>query len=205
MTRSEIAAFFGSLGPNALYALCDQSLLDTYNLSLEHYVERCRRHGASLIQYRNKDADAAEVENTLLQLRSLWDGVLIINDHWQLARLCDGIHVGQEDLTRFGSSPKLAAVQLREKVGNDSIIGLSTHSVEEIGIANTLPIDYVGLGAYRSTQTKTDAQYLLGERLESIAAHSLHPVAAIGGIGFADRFERVAMRVMGSALFQAES
>lgn len=204
MTRSEIAAFFSSLGPNALYALCDQSLLDAYDVSFESYVARCRHYGAELIQYRNKNADDAAAEKALMTLRRLWDGVLIMNDRWELHTLCDGIHVGQEDLLRFGTTPERAAETLRGRAGDDCIIGLSTHNPAEIAVANTLRIDYIGLGAYRATPTKTDA-LVLGDRLESVASRSVHPVAAIGGIGFDDRFERVAMRVMGSALLRDET
>ncbi|WP_345973552.1 thiamine phosphate synthase [Sulfurimonas diazotrophicus] len=199
MTRSEIDAFFTSLPSNALYALCDQALLDSHALELEPYVEACRRLDVSLIQYRNKAAETDAVTAALERLRGLWDGMLIINDRWQLHALCDGVHVGQDDLLGFGADAAAAAQSLRGEVGGDCVIGLSTHNATEIATANTLGIDYIGLGAFRATGTKTDAA-VLGEDLDTLAAASVHPVAAIGGVGFEDRFTHARMRVMGSAI-----
>jgi len=204
MTRSEIDAFFSSLPSNALYGLCDQALLDAFGLSIESYVERCRQLGVSLIQYRSKSAEPADVARQLQTLRELWDGVLIINDHWKLHSLCDGIHVGQDDLQAFGSDDSAAARALRDTVGEACIIGLSTHNADEIAAANTLPVDYVGLGAFRATGTKVDAA-VLGSDLDALAAASRHPVAAIGGITFEDTFIHARMRVMGSALMREEN
>jgi len=204
MTRSEIDAFFTTLPSNALYALCDRALLDTHALSLKPYVAACRRLGVSLIQYRNKDADNETVKGELARLRGLWDGVLIINDRWQLHALCDGVHVGQEDLRAFGKDAASATAALRERVGNDCIIGLSTHNAAEIAAANMLGVDYIGLGAFRATETKSDAG-VLGSDLDTLAAASVHPVAAIGGVGFGDRFEYARMRVMGSAIMKEAS
>ena len=204
MTRSEIDAFFASLAPNAVYGLCDQALLDAFNLSLESYVERCRTLGVSLIQYRCKAADADTAAERLKTLRTLWDGVLVINDRWRLHTLCDGLHVGQDDLLAFGSDPLRAAAALREEVGEDCIIGLSTHNALEIDIANRLPVDYIGLGALRATGTKEDAA-VLGEELDKLSAASRHPVAAIGGVTFKDTFVHARMRVMGSALMKEDA
>jgi len=201
MTRSEIDAFFATLPADAVYGLCDQALLDTFQLSLENYVERCRAYGVMLIQYRSKSADVQNVARQLQLLRTLWEGVLIVNDNWQLHTMCDGIHVGQDDLQAFGSDALAAAEALREKVGEECIIGLSTHNAREIAAANALPIDYVGLGAFRATGTKDDAAVLGGD-LDTLAAASRHPVAAIGGVTFEDRFEHARMRVMGSALMR---
>ena len=201
MTRSEIEAFFTALPSNAVYALCDQGLLEGSALSLEEYAALCRREGVSLIQYRNKHDEDARVSEQLRRLRGAWEGVLIINDRWRLHTLCDGVHVGQEDLSAFGTTPEAGAAALRGHLGPGCIIGLSTHNLREIENANRLPVDYIGLGAYRATGTKSDAA-VLGEALDTLAAASRHPVAAIGGVGFEDRFEYARMRVMGSALMQ---
>lgn len=201
MTRGEIDAFFASLPSNAIYGLCDETLLERHLLSLEAYVDLCRREHVSLIQYRNKDQDVARVAKRLENLRNLWDGVLLINDHWTLCPLCDGVHIGQEDLSCFCCDRFAAADALRDAVGPDCILGLSTHNAAEIVAANTYPIDYIGLGAYRATGTKRDAA-VLGTDMDTLASSSIHPVAAIGGVGFDDRFEQVRMRVMGSALME---
>ena len=201
MTRSEINAFFVSLPSDAVYGLCDRTLLDTYSLTPETYADLCRKLGVKLIQYRSKTETADAVAEELKRLRSAWEGVLIVNDHWRLHALCDGVHVGQDDLLTFGEDPCEAAAALRAAVGSDCILGLSTHNAREIETANLLPLDYIGLGAFRATGTKDDAA-VLGTDLDTLAAASVHPVAAIGGVGFDDRFEHARMRVMGSALMR---
>jgi thiamine-phosphate pyrophosphorylase len=78
---------------------------------------------------------------------------------------------------------------------------LSTHNKKEILTANTLDLDYIGLGAYRTTATK-DVSTVLGDSLDQLASLSKHDVAAIGGIRFDDAFEHVKYRVMSSALYE---
>lgn len=202
MQKTDPDAFFASLPANALYALCDEGLLEQYGMSVGQFADLCRRHDVRLIQYRNKNGSDAEVRRRLERLRGVWEGLLIINDRWQLHPLCDGVHLGQEDLAALHADAAEAVAILRREIGAGKVIGLSTHNAAEIAAANSLPIDYIGLGAYRATGTKTDAG-LLGEKLDALAAASRHPVAAIGGITFTDRFGHAAMRVMGRALFEA--
>lgn len=201
MTRSEIDSFFTALPLNTVYGLCDHSLLEHFDLTMETYVALCRKENVSMIQYRTKQSDLNSVAKHLERLRSLWNGILIINDHWQLCGLCDGVHVGQDDLAALDGDIHRAAALLRKEVGSHSIVGVSTHNLAEVETANMLPIDYIGLGAYRMTDTKSDAK-VLGADLDTIASVSLHPVAAIGGVGFEDHFEYARIRVMGSALMR---
>lgn len=182
-----------------LYALCDIEILRKGGISLLAFAERAKKLGAEVLQYRNKHADVATIKADLIALRKIWDGFLIINDHYELAQFCDGVHIGQEDLYAIDPDAKRAVKILKMAIGEDKIIGLSTHNVEEIEIANALDINYVGLGAYRSTSTKSDAK-VLGERLDTIAAHSKHPVAAIGGVKLNDTFNHVSYHVIGSGL-----
>lgn len=185
-----------------LYALCDTDLLASRGIVLESFVDRVKSLKGEIIQYRNKTGDIAAVKSDLIRLRQLWDGFLIINDHYELAPFCDGVHIGQEDLHAIDADPKKAVKILKLAIGNDKIIGLSTHNEREISIANTLELNYIGLGAYRSTSTKNDAK-VLGERLDAIASLSRHPVAAIGGVRPEDRFAHVTYHVIGSGLFQS--
>ena len=111
------------------------------------------------------------------------------------------MHLGQEDLLGIDSDPKKALALLKESIGRDKIIGLSTHNAEEIEAANALDLNYIGLGAFRATGTKKVTN-ILGARLDDLAAHSRHPVAAIGGVSFSDRFEHVTYHVIGSGLLR---
>ncbi len=182
-----------------LYALCDADALRERGVDLAFFAERSGTLGAEILQYRNKHGSIAAVKSDLIALRQMWNGFLIINDHYELAPFCDGIHIGQEDLYALHTDPAKALKMLKMTIGEDKIIGLSTHNEEEIAVANTLPLSYVGLGAYRATATKSDAK-VLGERLDAIAALSLHPVAAIGGVRLDDTFKNVTYHVIGSGM-----
>lgn len=182
-----------------LYALCDRDVLRAKNATLEQFVDSATLHNAVFLQYRNKNDDIALIKNDLITLRRLWDGFLIINDHYELVSLCDGVHIGQEDLYSMDADPARALLILKSLIGDDKIIGLSTHNKEEIEIANDLDIHYIGLGAYRATSTKSEAK-VLGDALDTLASYSKHPVGAIGGVMLEDTFEHVAYSVIGSGL-----
>lgn len=182
-----------------LYALCDIDTLTRRGVTLLEFVSRAVAYNADVIQYRNKNGDIATLKADMITLRRVWEGFLIINDHYELAPFCDGVHIGQDDLYTIDPNPHRAIKILKMAIGDDKIIGLSTHNEKEIDIANALDINYIGLGAYRATSTKTEA-IVLGERLDTIAAYSKHPVAAIGGVKLDDQFKYVTYAVIGSGL-----
>ncbi len=182
-----------------LYALCDRDALRTRNITLENFIQKAKENDAVILQYRNKNDDIALIKNDLITIRQLWDGFLIINDYYELISFCDGVHIGQEDLYAIDNEPIRAIKILKTAIGNDKIIGLSTHNRVEIDIANSLDINYIGLGAYRATSTKSEAK-VLGESLDKLASYSKHPVGAIGGVKMADSFQNVTYNVIGSGL-----
>jgi len=182
-----------------LYALCDRDALRTRNVTLEEFIQRAKEHNAQIIQYRNKHDDIALIKNDLITVRQLWDGFLIINDYYELISFCDGVHIGQEDLYAIDADPIRAVEILKIAIGNDKIIGLSTHNKQEIEIANGLDIHYIGLGAYRATSTKSEAK-VLGESLDELASYSKHPVGVIGGVKIEDTFKYITYHVIGSGL-----
>lgn len=184
-----------------LYALCDQELLDRREVDIESFVKLCQKHQVGIIQYRNKSADLATLKSQLILLRQDFDGYLIINDAYELIEYCDGVHMGQEDLLDVDADIQKAVSIIRDIIGNDKLLGISTHNAKEIAIANTLDLNYIGLGAYRSTTTK-DVPNLLGDSLDTLAEKSIHPVAAIGGVKLDDTFEHVNYLVIGSGLFE---
>lgn len=136
--------------------------------------------GASIVQLRKKNASAREVyaaaEETLRLSRE--HGVrLIINDRVDIAMLlgADGVHLGQNDL-----SP----VHARRLLGEQAIIGYSTHTIEQAAAAVKLPIDYIAFGPIFPTQSKANPDPVVGlsilPEIKAIA-HDL-PLVAIGGI-----------------------
>lgn len=101
----------------------------------------------------------------------------IINDDVELAcRIdADGVHVGQDDMN---------CAEVRRRIGEDKIVGVSVHSVVEAERAKVAGADYVGMGPVYGTQTKSDAKKPAGT--EGIRSVSLQypelPIVGIGGI-----------------------
>ncbi|WP_456380804.1 thiamine phosphate synthase [Hydrogenimonas sp.] len=185
-----------------LYALLDAASLERRGWSLERFVDRAHRLGAEMLQYRDKSGDLERVRIRLESLVSLFEGKVIVNDYPELAYLCDGVHVGQEDLRRYAKDPSRAVETLRDMVGEERWIGLSTHNADEVLEANGLPIEYIGLGAYRNTSTKKEARVLERKAFSEVAALSKHPVAAIGGVRPDDTIPHVRWNVVGSAIYE---
>ena len=98
-----------------------------------------------------------------------------VNDNVDIAirRHAEGVHVGQEDM---------AAAQVRARVGEGMMIGVSVHSVEEAQEAVKHGADCLGVGAAFATHTKTDVDVLPHETLKAICDAVDIPVVAIGGI-----------------------
>jgi thiamine-phosphate pyrophosphorylase len=185
-----------------LYALCDHDTLCERKLSLEDFTRLAKKHQAEIIQYRNKNGSLEEIKKNLIKLRSLWDGFLIVNDKYELIPFCDGVHMGQEDLLQIDNDSVKATKIIRKVIGSDKLLGISTHNQEEIELANTMDLNYIGLGAYKQTSTK-DVTNILGGQLDSLAALSKHKVAAIGGVKLSDSFDNVAYLVIGSGLYES--
>jgi thiamine-phosphate pyrophosphorylase len=174
-----------------IYALLDFDLIQKYNISIENFINKCYELDTKIIQYRDKNSNLKDIKNRLKKIRKLWNKTLIINDYIDLIEFADGLHIGQEDLEKYKSIEKI-----REKIGN-KILGLSTHNKKEVLKANNLDINYIGLGAYRPTNTK-DVKSIGGEKLLEIAKLSNKDVAIIGGIKLNDNFENIKYRVIGS-------
>ncbi|MDY0328479.1 MAG: thiamine phosphate synthase [Arcobacteraceae bacterium] len=181
-----------------LYALCDFETLVKKNISLSEFLSIATSNNALIIQYRDKSDSFEQKKQNLIFLKQHTDIPIIINDEINLVQFCDGLHIGQEDLTSINKNHDLAVKLIRKKIGN-KILGLSTHNEMEILEANQLNLDYIGLGAYRGTNTK-DVSTILGDRLPYLAKISKHKVAAIGGIKQDDNIPNVYYHVIGSGL-----
>ncbi len=142
--------------------------------------------GMTVVQLREKHAAALhfyEQAKTALAVARARGVELIINDRVDIAlALGLGVHLGQDDL------PPEAA---RRLLGNDAIIGYSTHSLAQALEAGQLPIDYVALGPVFPTSTKTDTWPVVGVEGIRTAKQALgdKPLVAIGGISLANASE----------------
>ena len=135
--------------------------------------------GVTLIQYREKEKSMLEKYRQCEAIRKLTQqaGVsFIVNDHIDLALAVDvdGVHVGQDDLP---------VEVVRELVGKEKIIGLSTHSPQQARKAVEVGADYIGVGPIFSTKTKMDVCDPVGlSYLEYVVKKEKIPFVAIGGI-----------------------
>ena len=184
-----------------IYALVDKETLKQKGVSLQILLQHIATFpNIPILQYRNKWASLEEKKEDLEIIRAHYDGKLIINDTIELIAYADGLHLGQEDLREYSHDLIEAVDLVRQKIGT-KLLGLSTHDKEEILEANTLDLDYIGLGAYRATDTKSEAN-VGGETLLDAAKYSKHPVGIIGGVRMDDRFEApIVYKVIGSGLY----
>lgn len=183
-----------------IYALFDFELNQKKGYTLHEFLQLPKVQSAVLLQYRDKVNTIAKKIENLCYLKSNFHGSIIINDDVTLITYVDGLHVGQEDVLRFGTSVKKGIRYLRAQIGG-KLLGLSTHNLHEIKVANSLPLDYIGLGAYRDTSTKKVA-YVLGEKINLLAAESIHNVAVIGGVKSSDQIANATYLVLGSDLYE---
>jgi thiamine-phosphate pyrophosphorylase len=161
-----------------LYAITDARLS---GLSHAEQVARLADGGARLIQLREKQASPREfyrAAQEALRVARARNVTLIINDRADiaLALKADGVHLGQDDL-----SPEAA----RRLLGEHSIIGYSTHSLERLNAAARLPVTYVAFGPIFPTRSKEKPDAVVGLSLLARARAALPssiPLVAIGGI-----------------------
>lgn len=159
-----------------LYAVTDRAWVGEQTLYQQ--VESALKGGATCVQLREKQLGDADFLQEAIQIHALCQqyGVpLFINDNVEVALQChaEGIHVGQEDM---------AAAQVRQRVGDKMMIGVSVHSVEEALEAVRHGADCLGVGAAFSTHTKADVDVLPEGMMKAICDAVDIPVVAIGGI-----------------------
>lgn len=142
-------------------------------------VEDLIKAGIKIIQYREKEKTLLQKYHECMKIREMTKeaGVtFIVNDDIDIAILvkADGVHIGQDDLP---------IEKVRELVGGDMIIGLSTHSPEQARDAVQRGADYIGVGPLYRTYTKKDVCEPVGlEYLEYVVKNIDLPFVAIGGI-----------------------
>jgi thiamine-phosphate pyrophosphorylase len=164
---------------SVLYAIVDAEVLQVRRIGLRNFAEGLRTAGVSLVQYRDKLGQPQDVLAAAAVLREAFAGTgcrLILNDRADLAMLAewDGVHVGQEDL-----SPEDA----RRVVGTGQWVGVSTHTEEQVRLAEASCADYVAVGPVFATGTKPDAAAVIGlEGVRRARALTTKPIVAIGGI-----------------------
>jgi len=153
-----------------LYLVCDAQP--------DAFLDAALRGGVDIVQLRVKESSGAAILDAagrFARICAAHGALFILNDRPDLVVQAgaDGVHVGQEDMP---------VPQARTLVGADRIVGLSTHSPEQIDAAGNLDVDYIGVGPVHETPTKPGRPAVGLELVRYAAGHAERPFFAIGGI-----------------------
>jgi thiamine-phosphate pyrophosphorylase len=174
MTTEEVAQRRRAwLGRARLYFVCEAR---PRGRDPEELLRPALQGGVDVVQLREKSDDQHAVVRAGRVFRRLcdaYDALFIVNDRPDLAIACaaDGVHLGQDD-----ADPSEA----RRLVGNDLLIGLSTHSPEQVDAVGEA--DYFAVGPVFATPTKPEYPPVGTKLVAYAAAHARVPFFAIGGI-----------------------
>jgi len=158
-----------------LYFVCDAR---PHGEDPEALLNAAMSGGAGMIELRDREQPRNAVERsgrTFRRLADTYGALFIVNDdpHLALELRADGVHVGQDDMD---------PAEARRIMGPDAIIGLSTHSREQIEAAGRAPVDYISVGPVWETPTKEGRPATGLDLIGEAAEIAEKPWFAIGGI-----------------------
>ena len=170
-----------ALGLPKLYAIVDAASFAQAKdpaQALLQFAYELADSGVTLMQYRNKRGSAKEILSDARELkRTVGERTqLIMNDRADLCLAAgfDGVHLGQDDFSPAGA---------RRVLGEDKIIGFSTHNLEQAMAAESGPADYIAIGPIFTTRSKEKPDPVIGiTGLKEIRKSVRRPLVAIGGI-----------------------
>jgi thiamine-phosphate pyrophosphorylase len=154
-----------------LYLVCDERP--------DEFLHRTLSGGVDIVQLRIKDPvgddHIVSVARRYARVCRSYAALLILNDRPDLvaAAGADGVHVGQNDIP---------VAKARAAVGEERLVGLSTHSPEQIDAAGQAGVDYIGVGPVKATPTKPGRSPVGVELVRYAAEQARVPFFAIGGI-----------------------
>jgi thiamine-phosphate pyrophosphorylase len=146
--------------------------------SAKEIVEAALAGGVDVVQLRDKAGDPVALARTgrlLGELCHSADALFLVNDLPELALACgaDGVHVGQDDMP---------VEEARAILGSEHLVGVSTHSADQIIAARDSSADYLGVGPVYPTPTKPGREPVGTPLVTHAAEHAGKPFFAIGGI-----------------------
>lgn len=168
--RSKLATYL------SLYLVSDRTWL--LGRSLQHDVQLAIEGGVRFVQLREKGMQEDAFIEEAWSIKAICEQAhipFVINDNVMVAKKveADGVHVGQKDMS---------VREVRQRVGDHMIIGVSAQNVQDAIRGEKEGADYIGVGAIFSTQTKQDADHVSISVLHEICSSVQIPVIAIGGI-----------------------
>jgi thiamine-phosphate pyrophosphorylase len=180
-----------SKGDFTVYLITDRR--ETRGRPLLATVEAALRGGVRAVQLREKSLGTRELQDLALALRALtarFEARLLINDRIDVALTCeaDGVHLPADSFS---------VEDARRLLGEDRLIGVSTHRADEVSAAGRAGADFAVFGPVFATPSKEAYGGPLGlEALGAAAAKAAMPVLAVGGI---DESRVAAVRSRGAA------
>jgi thiamine-phosphate pyrophosphorylase len=135
--------------------------------------------GARPVQYRDKTASSRELlerGRELVERARAAGAAMIINDRADIAMMCGaaGVHVGQDDI---------GVEAARTVCGAGRMVGVSTHSLEQVRAADRTSADYIAIGPIFQTTTKANPDPVVGlDTISQARKLTSKPLVAIGGI-----------------------
>jgi thiamine-phosphate pyrophosphorylase len=183
-----------------LYPIIDTETLRTHGVAVAEFAQELRDAGVMLVQYRDKVGGPQEILRVAAEISAVFEGsgaTLILNDRADLAALAGwGVHVGQGDLSPADAKvvvlctiPTLATMEPSRRWGTPELglVGVSTHTDEQVRIADAGNADYIAVGPVFATSTKLNAEPVVGlEGVRRARALTRKPLVAIGGITLAN-------------------
>jgi thiamine-phosphate pyrophosphorylase len=159
-----------------LYVILDAALLPSDPIEV---TKKLLDAGARLFQYRSKTSSSRELLHASqalgLTVRQ-HGGTFLLNDRADIAHLAgaNGVHLGQDDLSVSAA---------RKIVGNDCLIGLSTHNLRQFATAVESSADYIAVGPIFPTSGKQNPDPVVGvDFIRTVRKLTGKPIVAIGGI-----------------------
>lgn len=168
-----------------LYPILDAEALARAGVPLATAARALHDAGLRWVQYRDKQASDAAVEESMRELRAIFpagEAVLLLNDRVHLCGQteADGVHIGQQDM---------APAEARHILGPKRLLGVSTHNVAQLraalptGARDTVAPDYVAIGPVYATGSKKNPDPVVGLKgVRAARALTRLPLVAIGGI-----------------------
>ncbi len=158
-----------------LYVLISSSIATK---SVEETARLVVDGGADAIQLREKSISDGEFKSLAGEVRDITTregALLFINDRVHVAREvnADGVHLGQQDMS---------VLEARDIIGNEKIIGVSTHSIIQARQAQKDGADYIAIGPIYPTSTKEHEPSIGIEVIQKITEVVNIPIIAIGAI-----------------------
>ena len=178
----------------SLYLVTDSTQAILGDKDLASVVEAAVEGGVTVVQYRDKKSETADLIRMGKRLRAITkkhNVPLLINDHVGVAQAigADGVHLGQEDMD-LGTARKL--------LGPDAIIGITANNLSEALVAASEGASYLGIGTVYATPTKGNTKSIIGtagvrnilHHLSRSTMNTKIPTVAIGGLN-ASNVQRV--------------